>query len=188
MVIYKAFGKGLICRGYQFQMGMNVTEKANCVQNGFHGAENPVDCFRHYTPSESSEDEYYMCEASGDMDEDDVDSKVSCTHLNIVRRLSLYDMATCALLFMLKHPEREFREYNNTFVAVMDMEAIIQRPGIAIARGRAPVAAGPLGATLGFAELGANGTVAAVKVVRVDGEKIKPHIRYVLRGGELFET
>ena len=36
MFAYKGFGKGLICRGYQFAMGLNRTEKANCKENGFH--------------------------------------------------------------------------------------------------------------------------------------------------------
>ena len=44
MIAYKGFNKGLICRGYQFQPGENITEEANCAQNGFHSAENPLDC------------------------------------------------------------------------------------------------------------------------------------------------
>ena len=30
MLAYKGFEKGLICRGYQFIMGKNVTDQANC--------------------------------------------------------------------------------------------------------------------------------------------------------------
>ena len=44
MIAYKGFRPGMICIGYQFQMGLNVTEKANCRQNGFHCAEDPLDC------------------------------------------------------------------------------------------------------------------------------------------------
>ena len=33
MLAYKGFEKGLRCLGYQFTMGLNVTEKANCRQN-----------------------------------------------------------------------------------------------------------------------------------------------------------
>ena len=43
MIAYKGFYPGLICRDYQFVMGLNVTEKANCKANGFHCAENPLD-------------------------------------------------------------------------------------------------------------------------------------------------
>ena len=35
MIAYKGFRPGLICRGYQFVMGLNTTEKANCRENGF---------------------------------------------------------------------------------------------------------------------------------------------------------
>ena len=39
MIAYKGFHPGMVCIGYQFQMGLNVTKEANCRQNGFHCAE-----------------------------------------------------------------------------------------------------------------------------------------------------
>ena len=48
MIAYKGFNKGFICRGYQFSQGENVTEEANCAKNGFHSAENPLDCITYY--------------------------------------------------------------------------------------------------------------------------------------------
>lgn len=49
MIAYKGFQKDLKCRGFQFQeYGINETEKANCRQNGFHCAENPLDCLCYY--------------------------------------------------------------------------------------------------------------------------------------------
>ena len=30
MIAYKGFRPGMICIDYQFQMGLNVTDKANC--------------------------------------------------------------------------------------------------------------------------------------------------------------
>ena len=44
MIAYKGFRPGLICLGYQFVMGLNTTAEANCRANGFHCAENPLDC------------------------------------------------------------------------------------------------------------------------------------------------
>lgn len=188
MVIYKAFKKGLVCRGYRFREGMNVTEKANCRENGFHGAENPLDCFRHYPPKVGNGDEYYMCEALGDIDEDDNDSKVSCTHLKLVRKLSYYDMAACALLFMKKNPERKFEELNGDTVCALYNAARVAVPGIAIARGIKPVAAGVIGATLGFAVTDIKDRVIQVRVVPVDGITILPD-RYYRYGEEgLYEA
>ena len=45
MKAFKGFRKDLTCLGFQFrENGINRTEEANCVQNGFHCAENPLDC------------------------------------------------------------------------------------------------------------------------------------------------
>lgn len=87
MLAYKGFEKGLICRGYQFIMGKNVTDQANCQRNGFHCAANPLDCLYHYPNIYTSE--YYLVKAEGDLDEDAYDSKISCTELTILRRLDV---------------------------------------------------------------------------------------------------
>ena len=63
MIAYKGFQTGLICRGYQFVMGLNVTEEANCKTNGFHCAENPLDCLTYYSYPNSSE--YYIVGLDG---------------------------------------------------------------------------------------------------------------------------
>ena len=70
MIAYKGFRPGMICIDYQFQMGLNVTEKANCRQNGFHCAEDPLDCLSYYGDVDHSE--YYIVNAGGDIDEDDI--------------------------------------------------------------------------------------------------------------------
>ena len=80
MIAYKAFEHGLICRGYQFSMGLNRTEKANCRQNGFHCAEDPLDCLTYYSDMDRAE--YYVVDAGGDIDEDGYDTKISCTELD----------------------------------------------------------------------------------------------------------
>ena len=155
---------------------MNETDKANCRQNGFHGAENPIDCFRHYPPSPDGTDEYYMCEALGDVDEDDYDSKVSCTKLNIVRKLSMYDMATCAVIFMKKHPDYEFKEYSyGHYVDVSCNQAECVNSGIAIAVGMNPQAKGDMWSTLGFVRQDIGGRILNVRVAVVDGIRILPN-------------
>ena len=85
MIAYKGFEKGLVCLGYQFHMGLNVTEEANCAQNGFHCAENPLDCLTYY--SDMNRSEYYLVDAGGDVDEDDRDSKIACTKLTVIKKL-----------------------------------------------------------------------------------------------------
>ena len=100
MLAYKGFEKGLICRGYQFKMGLNTTPEANCVQNGFHCAENPLDCLDYYSNMNTSE--YYIVNAGGDVDEDDRDSKISCTELTIIKQISNKELILHGLAFMEK--------------------------------------------------------------------------------------
>lgn len=47
MYAYKGFEPDLSCRGYRFVMGKNVTPEANCASNGFHCAEDPLDCLSY---------------------------------------------------------------------------------------------------------------------------------------------
>ena len=91
MFAYKGFQRGLKCRGYQFSMGKNVTEAANCGQNGFHCAENPLDCLSYYGNINFSD--YCLVIPGGDMDEDQVDSKISCTELTIVKKLTIQEFS-----------------------------------------------------------------------------------------------
>lgn len=109
MIAYKAFGKGLICRGYQFSMGLNRTDKADCAQNGFHCAENPLDCLTYYSDMESSE--YYIVNAGGDIDEDDRDTKISCTELTVLKKLTRREFFLHGLAFMADHPLREWSSH-----------------------------------------------------------------------------
>ena len=85
MIAYKGFQPGLICRGYQFVMGLNTTAEANCGANGFHCAEDPLDCLSYYGDMECSE--YYLVQPGGDIDEDERDSKIACTELTIIKKL-----------------------------------------------------------------------------------------------------
>ena len=105
MYAYKATAKGLICRGYQFRQNeVNHSEAANCAQNGFHCALNPLDCFHYYPDIQSSE--YWLVDAGGDVDEDARDSKIACTELRFLRQLSPIEMGVHGLLHLTYHPER----------------------------------------------------------------------------------
>lgn len=103
-LVYKMFGPGLMCRGYQYKPGEWSEEKeANCVRNGLHAAKNPLDCLSYY--QWDGVNECWVCIADGDVDEDGVDSKVSVTRLKPVRRLSTLDFVNAAVHYALKHRE-----------------------------------------------------------------------------------
>jgi len=166
MLAYKAFKPGLVCLGYHFVMGKNKTEQANCAQNGFHCAENPLDCLTYYPDMERSE--YYLVDAGGDRDEDHVDSKISCTELTILKKLNHEEFFLHALAYMADHPKQKW----NCHVSKDWAQAA---NGFAVVRGSAPLACGNLNDILAMAqEDPKSGAILQVAVARVDGEKILP--------------
>ena len=143
MIAYKGFYPGLICRDYQFVMGLNVTEKANCKANGFHCAENPLDCLTYYPNMEQSE--YYLVDAGGDVDEDGSDSKIACTELTILKKLERKEFFLHALVYMVDHPGRKWNSHVQKDMGRTEHD-------FAIVRGIDPVATGKKGDILGYAK------------------------------------
>lgn len=170
MIAYKAFDPGLVCRGYQFVMGLNTTQKANCRANGFHCAENPLDCLSYYSDIKRSE--YCIVNAQGDIDEDGDDSKIACTELTIIKKLTLEEFFLHGLAYMADHPLQRWSSHvkNNRSKAYM---------GYAVVRGSDPVACGVLGDILAFAkENPDNKKITQVALSRVDGDKVLPGVWY----------
>lgn len=166
MIAYKGFEKGLRCLGYQFVMGMNRTEQANCRANGFHCAEDPLDCLTYYPNMERSE--YCVVDAGGDIDEDGYDSKIACTELRIIKMLSMEEFFLHALAYIADHPLREWSRQ------VMKDRAEA-RNGYAVVRGMDPVAKGKMGDFLALVKEDADtGEVKQVALACVDGVKVMP--------------
>ena len=170
MIAYKGFSPGLKCRGYQFKMGLNVTAEANCVQNGFHCAANPLDCLSYY--SDFARNEYYIVNAGGDIDEDDRDSKIACTELTILKRLDLKEFVLHALVYLHDHPLMPWND-------LVKRDAGMASDGFAIVRGINPKATGKDGDVLALARESADGSkVEQIALAVVDGEKYRAGIWY----------
>lgn len=166
MIAYKGFDPGLMCRGYQFVMGLNTTEKANCAANGFHCAEDPLDCLTYYSDMEHAE--YYLVNAGGDVDEDAIDSKISCTELTILRKLDRADFFLHALAFMVDHPKRMQNKKVHTEKGKASW-------GYAVVRGTDPKACGNKGDILAFAKEDPNTKkIIQIGLTEVDGVKVLP--------------
>lgn len=166
MIAYKAFGQERICRGYRFSMGLNRTDKANCRQNGFHCAENPLDCLTYYP--DMAQSEYYVVDAGGDIDEDGDDSKISCTELTVLKKLTRRDFFLHGLAFMADHPLREWSNH-------VKQDRAEARCGYAVVRGINPIAKGKTGDILALAKEDAGtGMVKQIALACVDGVKIMP--------------
>ena len=151
-------------------MGLNKTEQANCAANGFHCAEDPLDCLSYYPNMKRSE--YYIVDAGGDVDEDGRDSKIACTELTILKKLGREEFFLHALAYMVDHPDRTW----NRNIQKGNGRA---KDGFAIVRGVDPVASGKKGDVLAFArEAPDSKKIIQIAVVRVDGKKIKAGVWY----------
>lgn len=166
MYAYKGFEPDLSCRGYRFVMGKNVTLEANCASNGFHCAEDPLDCLSYYSDMDRSI--YCLVQPGGDIDEDDRDSKIACTELTILRQLTRKEFFLHALAYMVDHPCRKVS-------GKVQREHGVSRGGYAIVRGKEPAACGKLGDILAFArEQRETEEICQIAVAEVDGEKSSP--------------
>lgn len=186
MIAYKAFRKDLTCtvgRGI-FQYEENKTHRepeANCARNGFHCAENPLDCLSYYPDWKNSV--YYIVEAGGDIDEDDVDTKISCTELTLIQRLELPDFIVHAVSYMVKHPKRKTAYRNHGLIQVCKEEYASEETVMAvIVRGKEPKAAAPKGCIVALVqEERESEAVKQVRVYCVDGKLVKPGVPYSIR-------
>lgn len=171
VIAYKGFNKDLTCRGMQFyERKWHEEPEANCVRNGFHCAENPLDCLSYYPDWENSV--YYMVLADGDIDEDTGDSKIACTRIKLLKKLALDEFVQESIQYMITHPSME----PNRIVRREEGEA----DGLfVIVRGKDPVARGKRGSVLGFAKEAAGGKeIREAAVFMVDGKNIMPDVWY----------
>lgn len=180
MLAYKGFEKGLICRGYQFKFGINITEKANCAQNGFHCAENPLDCLNYYRNIYDSV--YCVVNAGGDIDEDSRDSKISCTELTIIKQLTPKHLFLLGLAFMSDYPLRPYGGCVKRDKAEADY-------GYAVVRGKNPCAVGKKGDILCFAKekIGSR-KIEQIALGIIDGKQLSPDVWYDVNLKEVKEV
>lgn len=177
MIAYKGFNIDLSCLGYKFKEDtVNITSEANCRQNGFHCAEDPLDCLTYYPNWENSV--YYIVDAGGDVHEDGTDSKISCTHMKLLYKLSLEEFLMESLIYISNHP---LRKMNNR--VVMDEAEASKGKKFTIVRGKRPIAKGELGTLLGFVkEEKRNSEVSDIAVYKVDGINYLPDTWYTVDG------
>lgn len=172
MKVVKAFSPGLICRGHKFKRdGVNITKEANCVQNGWHAAENPLDCLSYY--SWDGKNEFYICEAGGDIHEDGTDSKISCTELTILERLTLEKFVAKAIEYMIKHPGRKTNH-------IVTEQGEAGNDKFIIVRGKKPQASGKSGDILGFVLENGKKQIVSVALQKVGKNGIEPNTAYTI--------
>lgn len=179
IIAYKGFKPDLTCtfgaHTFQYQLGIwNEEPEANCARNGFHCAENPLDCLSYY--SKWNEAVYYIVLADGDINEDAQDSRISCTRMKLVKKLTLGEFVAHSLQYVYNHPMRE----SNAHVAENHGVAL---QGFAIARGKEPTAQGKIGDYLGLAKEEENSRkILELGLYYVDGKEFLPDTWYDVAG------
>ena len=77
----------MTCRGFQYEIGKTYeTDEADLCNSGFHACENPLDCFKYYSPAKSK---YFEVEIEDNGQRHTDDSKVVGKKIKIGAELSV---------------------------------------------------------------------------------------------------
>lgn len=91
MKAYKGFDKDLKCRDFQYEIGKEYEEKeAKVCERGFHACINPLNVLQYYPPC--YENRYCEVEQDGEFSENDNDSKIASTKIEISKEISLEEL------------------------------------------------------------------------------------------------
>ena len=179
MRAFKAFNENMTCtlgKGvYQYQEGRTYREdKAQAHETGFHCASYILDCFSYYPKSSST----IVCpvEASGDIDEDGSNTKISCTVITIGKRLSCEGIVLEAIRYIAKHPRFKDKHIH---------ENKGRDDYFCIVRGTNPIAAGSKGTVLGLIKENMRHKIQALAIYKIDGTILKAGHYYDINGEEV---
>ena len=202
MKTYKGFNKDMTCRGFHYEEGKEyeISVDVKCCENGFHGCEDPLDCFNYYAPGKSV---YHEVEQSGKISRNnDGDSKVASSKIKIGARLDIakivrlhFDFIKSRTTFENTDPEQASAgaygaaSAGEEGAAVSKGSAAVGENGIACVRGNWCRIKGGIGAILVIAEENKyDSQIKEWKVLVVDGQKIKADTYYTLKDGEIVEA
>lgn len=182
MYVYKMFKPGLVCRDYQFKIGLNECDHATCVKEGFHAAENPLDCLTYYPNFDQSE--CWLCYADGDIHEDGItDTRISCTRLEILRRLGKEEFVCEAIRYVAEHPRRPLSRWIK-----QERGETGELAGFVIVKGKNPIAkANQEREILAWITEDDNGNIVKLKVANVPTRGISVGKWYDSFGNEVSD-
>lgn len=181
MIAYKGFSKDLTARLgkgiFQYEIGKIYTEEtAKCASTGFHCVEEPILVLHWYG---GDEDRYCQVIVDKDVHEDGND-RIAASRIHIVKELSSVQLATLECDWIIKHPMRKC----SPFV----QEKKIAEHGVAIARGKYPIAKGEKGDYLFLLQEDANSPeIKRFEAYLVDGEQIKAD-KYINIAGSVVKN
>lgn len=107
MIAFKATSKDTVSLlgkdgHYQLEPGKWMTEeKAMCAQTGLHCTTEPFGVLDWYVPEDSC---IWLVAADGDIHEDAYRTRLSCTRLQLVKKLSCAELVAFEVRYILQHP------------------------------------------------------------------------------------
>lgn len=205
---YKGFNKDMTCRGFQYKEGESYEEpSAKACKRGFHACEYPLDCLGYYSLNESV---YHVVEQSGEISRHSDDTKVASTKIKIGAEINIAGLVKAAIEYTMKrvNPEAKADERQGASSATGNCGASSATgykgassagdpESVAVAWGYHGKAKGVLGAYLVLADWEGDEDdywhqnlwqLKGAKMVRVDGEIIKPDTYYTMKNGEVVEA
>ena len=207
---YKAYEKGLVCRGKQYKIGeIFEEEKAEICGIGMHYCENPLDCLDYY-PLIDSEGNFVEMTEVEDLDSEDRktenDRKFCTKKLKIGTKVSLGEIIKAGFEFLFEKSKEETEKIDNRYNSRLASSG--DRSQLASSGYYSRLASS--GNNSAVANIGINGMAKAakyswitlaehcwedgllklkcVKTEQVDGDRIKPDTWYKLQDGEFKEV
>ena len=94
LIAYKGFERNMTCRKFKYKKGKTYELEGiiKCCYRGFHACINPLDIFNYYWGTIDKDVVIHEVYLSGDIDEDNGDSKVCASKIEIGRRLKVKDI------------------------------------------------------------------------------------------------
>ena len=200
---YKAFGKGLVCRGKQYaENTVFEEESAKICHSGMHFCKNPLDTLNYYPLIDNKGNLVEVAEVEA-LDEVKTEGDKSVTRkLKIGAKLSLVGFIKASIDFLFEKADKT-RKNDSSKLAASGYSSKLAASGDS-----SQLAASGKNSVLMCA--GVNGEVKAkigcwitlsewewvnneyipvcVKTERVDGERIKEDVFYTLKNGEFVEV
>lgn len=203
---YKAFEKGMICKGKQYtENTVFEEENAEICQSGMHFCKNPLDVLDYYPLfNEKGEmTEFAEVEALDEPKTDD--NKKYCTKkLKIGAKLSLGELIKSSFSFIKESftsdKKGKTRKKDNSQLAASGLYSKLSASGdssqlelngkksVGANIGKNGIIKGKKGNWIVLAEYDKGGIPLCVKSAQIDGRKIKEDTFYKLENGEFIEV
>ena len=191
---YKAFEKGLVCRGKQYAENTVFEEdEAVICQKGMHFCAEPMDVLSYYPP----ESEFAEVEAPDEAVTDD-NRKYVTKKLKVGSKMSLKELISAQVKIDLQKAKEEGNggyaqgygghaaaQGNYGHAAVGGKDAIAAAFGI---KGKAKACLGSWIMLAEWANTSEGWHIKTVKTAKIDGEKLKADTWYMLKNGEFEEA